>query len=661
MGKVNFLMGLHCHQPVDNFERVFEDAYNKSYEPFISVLERHPKIKLSFHFSGSLLDWIVEKRPGFIDRVKKLIDKKQVEILTGGHFEPVLSMIPPEDAKGQIWMLTEALKKHFGCKSSGIWLAERIWDPALSEVFKDLDLKYTIVDDFHLARAGVKDDKICGHYSVKGFNDFSVFASVKKLRYTMPFREPSVTIDFLKGIANKAGEHFVTFADDIEKFGLWPHTYNWVYRKGWLDKFFTEIEKTDSIKTLTFSEALGKSEPLGEVDIPHSSYTEMMQWCGGNFNNFFKKYPESNFMRKRMLELSHRISENADTKSDAKKELYKAQSNCAYWHGIFSGVYLNWLRQGVYKHIIKAENVLNETDKKEGIELLDLKSNPGNVIRMQNKFLNLLIDPEYSGSILEMDYKPYFYNLANTMARRYEPYHNKLSSKAKTDPKEAAKKADKDESIDLYEVLGVKERNLKRFLNYDPYKKVSFLCHFMDSNTSFTDFVRSEHVDKDASQFFGPHSHREEVRGGKSLIELEKNGKVEISGRSYDLKLNKCIILEKDSEVSIKLDLQNESPEDIRFLFGIEFNWALEDKRFMRNRNLKRIKHVTFTDRFYGFKVEHILEKPMDFWSFPLYTLNESESVLGKNFQEVSLLFSKKLSLKKSGRFSMEAKIKVSK
>ena len=40
MDKINFLMGLHCHQPVDNFERIFEEAYTKSYEPFLGVLER---------------------------------------------------------------------------------------------------------------------------------------------------------------------------------------------------------------------------------------------------------------------------------------------------------------------------------------------------------------------------------------------------------------------------------------------------------------------------------------------------------------------------------------------------------------------------------------------------------------------------------------------
>ena len=56
MKTVNFIMGLHCHQPVDNFRSIFRDAYAKSYEPFLATLEKHPKVKASLHYSGSLFD-----------------------------------------------------------------------------------------------------------------------------------------------------------------------------------------------------------------------------------------------------------------------------------------------------------------------------------------------------------------------------------------------------------------------------------------------------------------------------------------------------------------------------------------------------------------------------------------------------------------------------
>ena len=659
MEKINFTMGLHCHQPVDNFRNIFDEAYKKSYEPFLTVLERHPKIKLSLHYSGSLLDWIVENKPQFLDKVKRLIDRQQVEILTGGYFEPILPMVPVEDAKGQIKMLTEAIKKHFDFKPFGIWIAERVWDPALSSIFKDLNIRYTILDDFHLKQASVKADEVFGHYHVEGFNNFSVFASIKKLRYTMPFREPEVTIDFLRKLREKSNVHSVTFGDDCEKFGLWPYTYNWVYKKGWLEKFFRMLEENDWIKTMTFGEALKECDSMGKIEIPHSSYAEMIQWSNGNFNNFFEKYPASNLMRKRMLYVSRKIGKLQGTNSQitpkvekAKKELYKSQSNCAYWHGIFGGIYTNHLRHGVYSHIIKAEEVLHSDEKTEEIEMIDLKDNPGNVICARNKSLALFVDPDYAGSLFEIDYKPLSYNLVDTVSRRYESYHEKLNKKRKANPGELKKKVDDNESIDLYEVLGVRERNLDKFLNYDTYRKFSSICHIMDLKTSFSDFVKSTHRSPGKDDLFGPYSHQIENKSGKLIMNLRKDGKM--------LRINKCIVLERKSEIFIRFDLENVSSEPAKFIFGTEFNWSIEDKSFLRQRRLGSKKELTLTDRFLGITIKHIFEKPVNVWSFPVYTLSESERGLGKNFQEISLLFCKKLALKSKQKFSMDTQIRIS-
>ena len=59
MSKIAFLMAIHCHQPVGNFDGIFEHAYNRSYLPFIEVLERFPRIRLSLHYTGPLLDWLI--------------------------------------------------------------------------------------------------------------------------------------------------------------------------------------------------------------------------------------------------------------------------------------------------------------------------------------------------------------------------------------------------------------------------------------------------------------------------------------------------------------------------------------------------------------------------------------------------------------------------
>ena len=56
--KIKLIFAVHNHQPVGNFDHVFQECFNKCYKPFLKVLKRHPKIKITLHFTGSLLEWI---------------------------------------------------------------------------------------------------------------------------------------------------------------------------------------------------------------------------------------------------------------------------------------------------------------------------------------------------------------------------------------------------------------------------------------------------------------------------------------------------------------------------------------------------------------------------------------------------------------------------
>ena len=111
MKRINFIFGIHNHQPIGNFDFVFEETYNKSYLPFVEILEKFPSVKMAIHFTGILLDWLIENRPGLIGKIKKMVDRGQLEILTGGYYEPILSVIPENDRLGQIRKLTGKIKK----------------------------------------------------------------------------------------------------------------------------------------------------------------------------------------------------------------------------------------------------------------------------------------------------------------------------------------------------------------------------------------------------------------------------------------------------------------------------------------------------------------------------------------------------------------------
>ena len=72
MKKVKFIFGIHLHQPVGNFDWVFEDAYQKSYKPFIDTFKKYPSISLVIHISGPLLEWLEENHPEYLDELLSL-------------------------------------------------------------------------------------------------------------------------------------------------------------------------------------------------------------------------------------------------------------------------------------------------------------------------------------------------------------------------------------------------------------------------------------------------------------------------------------------------------------------------------------------------------------------------------------------------------------
>ena len=124
--------------------------------------------------------------------------------------------------------------------------------------------------------------------------------------------------------------------DDMEKFGVWPGTHDHCYKDGWLSDFFAALERNSSwLNVCTPGEYLASHSPLGRADLPTASYTEMMEWVfptrvrqryhavlqeftsrpevlgflrGGSWRGFFRKYPESNLLHKKMLRVSARIA-----------------------------------------------------------------------------------------------------------------------------------------------------------------------------------------------------------------------------------------------------------------------------------------------------------------------------------------------------------------
>jgi alpha-amylase len=105
---------------VGNFDWVFEECYQSCYLPFLKLLEKYPRVRAAIHVSGPLLEWMEESGREFLDILGLLSDRNQLEIISGGFYEPILSLIPRRDAVGQIQMMSSYIEKKFGKRPKGI-------------------------------------------------------------------------------------------------------------------------------------------------------------------------------------------------------------------------------------------------------------------------------------------------------------------------------------------------------------------------------------------------------------------------------------------------------------------------------------------------------------------------------------------------------------
>jgi alpha-amylase len=134
-------------------------------------------------------EYFEKEHPDYIKNVKKLVNSGNIEILSGGYYEPLMASIPNRDKLGQITKLTKYIKKTFGCKeANGIWLAERVWEPGLAKILSESGGEYTVLDDSHFAAAGMNVQKLSGYYTTEdeGYN-LNIFPISKRTRYLIPF------------------------------------------------------------------------------------------------------------------------------------------------------------------------------------------------------------------------------------------------------------------------------------------------------------------------------------------------------------------------------------------------------------------------------------------------------------------------------------------
>jgi 4-alpha-glucanotransferase/alpha-amylase len=459
---VNLLFGVHAHQPVGNFPEVLADAHIRCYRPFLQVLHRYPDFCFAMHISGWLLDYLIEHYPADMDLLRGMVARGQVELFGAGDTEPVLAAIPNRDRLGQIRTFSDKLELKMGQRPRGAWLTERVWETTVVPALADCGIRYVIVDDYHFLCAGKTVAELRGYFTTEeDGRKLDLFPISEALRYRLPFSPAHEVVAYIESLGENRSDHTGSAAiyfDDIEKFGIWPETYQWVYEKGWLDDFIRLVLSSSRIRTGHYRDCHSATKTRGIVYLPTTSYIEMNEWTlpanranvyedlvneakasgqydsrkaflrGGIWKNFFSRYPESNWMHKRMLGLSARLEILPEQQRDAAmtQKLYESQANDAYWHGLFGGLYLPHLRRGVYRAIVELEGMLDACVPRAPRFLEDTDLDGIEEMYLQNGVIQAVLKLDGIGSICELDSYRLNHNFGDTLRRQAEHYYRKI-------------------------------------------------------------------------------------------------------------------------------------------------------------------------------------------------------------------------------------------
>ena len=450
MRKVRLILGTHNHIPIGADQAAAEKRYQKAFKPLLAVLYRYPDFPVALHYSGVLLEWLEEFHPEFLMLLEEMVKRGQVEVLGGGYFDPVLSLIPTNDKLGQLEKMTTWLRGRFEIRPRGCWIAEKIWEPSLASVLRVSGIDYTFLDEGQFRIAGARDGRLFRPSIAEDQGKIiSLFPISGDLRALAAQSGPSEAISFLRSLADDRAAGPAEGAPVAILLEDGMSTSSGLLKGDWLEKFITMTqENTTWLQATTPGQYLREHPPAERLYVPSLSSMDMMGWAltpevrgkyldarkrslaeadaarflvGGHFRQFLTRYPEAWLMYAKMMYthvIVNQVRGDRYKKKAAQNELWKGQCHFAYWSGIEGGIYDNLLRKAVYHSLIEAEKITRATEIfVPSIISVDYDLDNSIEYLYQGSELNAYIHAK-GGALFELDFLPSSWNYLDTMVQR---------------------------------------------------------------------------------------------------------------------------------------------------------------------------------------------------------------------------------------------------
>ena len=620
MNRVRLIFGSTNSLPVGTPDDEIEQVYQRSYKPFLRTLYNSPQVPGTLHYSGHMLQWLERYHSEYTDVLSEMIARKQVELLGGGFYDPVLSLIPRPDRLGQIESLTTYLRKRFGRRPRGSWITEHVWEPSLASTLRSSGMEYAFLDDYHFIAAGLEGRDLQRPCIAEDQGKtIAVFPVCRDLRSISRTGTPEELISYMRSHASDdpgqvfvlldSGERFAHAEYDAAPADAPPGADSWLDRlvellhenRSWIDVelpsgYLKEIRPRTrgyfSVQT-----ACDSLRSRSEVTIDGHVFR-------GHFRQFLVKYAESNLMYAKMQYthvLVNQIRGDKYRKQAAREDLWKGQCHSAYWHGSHCGIYRNRLRKQVYHSLIEAEKKARERGIfKPSVVTIDFDMDGLDEFLYQGLDLNAYVHAE-GGILFELDYLPKSWNYLDTLGRRPERYHT--------------------EEIEA--------------LGYDRYPRKSFVDHFLSESATVSDFDRA--AAEEQGSFIAGIYDREDAKRDAQHIGLSATGTVKQENAQCEVMISKRYRFRRSAvEVDYKITCLSEA--ELHTVFAPELNFAFlsqeaSDLRVLRHSGetsteigperqcVEAANRIRFDDLVNAMSLSVVVSRECGFWIVPVHTV----------------------------------------
>ncbi|MCA1928008.1 MAG: DUF1926 domain-containing protein, partial [Calditerrivibrio sp.] len=373
--------------------------------------------------------------------------------------------------------------------------------------------------------------------------------------------------------------------------------------------------------------------------------TEYAEFCelfvkGSHWKNFFIKYPESNHIHKRVLDISRRIE---DGQSNDKLEdiLFRAECNDVFWHGIFGGIYLPNLRDNAFRYIIEAEKLLDDLNGNlDGAYFKDILFDGYGCFIMKNSFISAIFTLKHGGQLKSFDIRKGGMNLVNTLSRRWEGYHDKLIKEEDKDFHDA------DTGITTIHEMGVTlSEDLKKEIAFDWYDRNCFVDHFVEKFNA-EDMKSSSY--RELGDFVNqPFKHTFE----NGSLCFKRVGGIYLDEKFESYVEKRFSLIGK--KLSFQYDISTNYKKNIFYVLEMNFHFYDYDNLLINGKGIKmlnRLKSGNIEISFDGYSMNIGIDKEAKPFLYKVNTVHQSEQGVDFTVQGISLIFP--FNMKEKLRFS---------